>query len=52
MLSNDTGVKKVLVVCPLSTVLNWVSEFNQWLKDVEDEDELNVFDLVQYVNFL
>lgn len=31
MNGNKTGVEKVLVVCPLNTVLNWVAEFKQWL---------------------
>nr|CAD7456960.1 unnamed protein product [Timema tahoe] len=38
-----TKVKTVLIVCPLSTVLNWVAEFNMWLKDTGTE--VNVFDL-------
>lgn len=38
-----TGVSKVLVVCPLSTVLNWKSEFKKWLPS---EDDFGVFELV------
>lgn len=38
----ETGIRKVLVVCPLSTVLNWVAEFKKWLP----EDEIEVFELV------
>jgi transcriptional regulator ATRX len=41
----DTKVKTVLVVCPLSTVLNWVNEFSMWLKDIGDGGEVNVFEL-------
>jgi transcriptional regulator ATRX len=41
----DTKVKTVLVVSPLNTVLNWVNEFNMWLKDVGNGEEVNVFEL-------
>lgn len=40
-----TGVCKVLVVCPLSTVLNWVAEFKKWLPS---EDDFEVFELVSF----
>ncbi|XP_065167322.1 transcriptional regulator ATRX homolog isoform X2 [Atheta coriaria] len=45
LLTNEekTGVKKILVVCPLSTVLNWVAEFKKWLPD---EDAFEVYNLV------
>ncbi|XP_023703931.1 transcriptional regulator ATRX isoform X3 [Cryptotermes secundus] len=44
----DTKMHTVLVVCPLSTVLNWVSEFNMWLKDIGDGEDVNVFELSKY----
>lgn len=40
-----TGVSRVLVVCPLSTVLNWVAEFKKWLPN---EEEFEVFELVSF----
>lgn len=40
-----TGIRTVLVVCPLSTVLNWVNEFKKWLDDLDGE-QINVFELV------
>ncbi|XP_008195590.2 transcriptional regulator ATRX homolog isoform X2 [Tribolium castaneum] len=43
--SEKTNVKKVLVVSPLNTVLNWVSEFKQWLPDCEEYD---VYELVSF----
>ncbi|XP_061718363.1 transcriptional regulator ATRX homolog isoform X1 [Cydia pomonella] len=46
--SKLTGVKRVLVVCPLSTVLNWVNEFNMWLKHSETETEVDVFELSRH----
>ena len=35
-------MERVLVVCPLSTVLNWVNEFSIWLPG---ELELEVYEL-------
>ncbi|XP_053608900.1 transcriptional regulator ATRX homolog isoform X2 [Plodia interpunctella] len=43
-----TGVNRVLVVCPLSTVLNWVNEFNMWLKHAETEYEVDVYELSRF----
>lgn len=40
-----TNVQKVLVVCPVNTVLNWVAEFERWLADV-DGPPITVYDLV------
>lgn len=43
--SESTGVSRVLVVCPLSTVLNWVNEFNIWLKGVKGRDDVFVYEI-------
>lgn len=43
--SDETGVTRVLVVCPLSTVLNWVNEFNIWLKDIEGSEDIYVYEI-------
>ncbi|XP_039313283.1 transcriptional regulator ATRX isoform X2 [Solenopsis invicta] len=40
-----TGVKTVLIVCPLSTVLNWLNEYNTWLKDLDD---IEVYELTKF----
>lgn len=32
-----TNTKTVLIVCPLSTVLNWVNEYKIWLSDLDDD---------------
>ncbi|XP_029169875.1 transcriptional regulator ATRX isoform X2 [Nylanderia fulva] len=36
----ETNVKTVLVVCPLSTVLNWLNEYRTWLSDLDDDIEV------------
>ncbi|XP_018051427.1 PREDICTED: transcriptional regulator ATRX-like isoform X3 [Atta colombica] len=40
-----TNVKTILVVCPLSTVLNWRNEYNAWLKDLDD---FEVYELTKF----
>ncbi|XP_028169324.1 transcriptional regulator ATRX homolog [Ostrinia furnacalis] len=46
--SELTSVQRVLVVCPLSTVLNWVNEFRMWLKHAERDYEVDVYELSRY----
>ncbi|XP_017760538.1 PREDICTED: transcriptional regulator ATRX homolog [Eufriesea mexicana] len=47
LLTNEkTGVKTVMVVCPLSTVLNWLNEFNLWLKNIENND-IEVYEMTK-----
>ncbi|XP_045500028.1 transcriptional regulator ATRX homolog isoform X2 [Colias croceus] len=46
--SDLTSVNRVLVVCPLSTVLNWVNEFNMWLKHAETDYEVDVYELSRF----
>lgn len=47
LLSNadETGIERILVVCPLSTVLNWVNEFKIWMKHVEKGTEVEVYEI-------
>ncbi|CRK91917.1 CLUMA_CG005536, isoform A [Clunio marinus] len=40
-----TDVFRVLVVCPLSTVLNWVNEFNIWLKDIPGSEDIYIYEI-------
>ncbi|XP_076240045.1 uncharacterized protein LOC143182745 [Calliopsis andreniformis] len=42
-----TGVRTIMIVCPLSTVLNWVNEFNLWLKDIENYDDIEIYELTK-----
>uniref|UniRef100_A0A2M4A3R9 Putative transcription regulator xnp/atrx dead-box superfamily protein n=1 Tax=Anopheles triannulatus TaxID=58253 RepID=A0A2M4A3R9_9DIPT len=50
LLSNAdvTGIERILVVCPLSTVLNWVNEFRIWMKHVEKGTEVEVYEISRY----
>lgn len=43
--SEKTGVERVMVVCPLNTVLNWVAEYKQWLPK---KTSFDVFEIVSY----
>ncbi|KAL7287819.1 hypothetical protein TKK_0018194 [Trichogramma kaykai] len=43
----ETGVKTVMVVCPLSTVLNWCNEFKIWLKHVKNSDDIEIYELTK-----
>ncbi|XP_072754858.1 uncharacterized protein [Anoplolepis gracilipes] len=41
----ETDVKTVLIVCPLSTVLNWLNEYRTWLSDLDD---IEVYELTKF----
>lgn len=43
--SDDTSVEKVLVICPLSTVLNWVNEFKIWLKHCKANKKIEIYEI-------
>ncbi|XP_015596106.1 transcriptional regulator ATRX isoform X1 [Cephus cinctus] len=43
----EIGVKTIMVVCPLSTVLNWVNEFKIWLKDVNEGTDVRIFEMTR-----
>lgn len=42
---DDTKVEKVLVICPLSTVLNWVNEFKMWLKQCARNKKIEIYEI-------
>ncbi|XP_050096003.1 transcriptional regulator ATRX homolog isoform X2 [Anopheles aquasalis] len=46
--SEETGIERILVVCPLSTVLNWVNEFRIWMKHVKKGTEVDVYEISRY----
>ncbi|EDS34030.1 transcriptional regulator ATRX [Culex quinquefasciatus] len=48
--SESTGVERILVICPLSTVLNWVNEFRIWMKHVKKGTEVEVYEISKYKN--
>ncbi|XP_049285576.1 transcriptional regulator ATRX homolog [Anopheles funestus] len=43
-----TGVERILIVCPLSTVLNWVNEYHMWMKHVKKGTEVEVYEISKY----
>lgn len=45
--SDETNVERVLVICPVSTVLNWVNEFNIWLKHCKKNKDIEIFELTK-----
>lgn len=46
--SEQTNVEKVLVICPVSTVLNWVNEFRIWLKHCKHNRDLPIYEISKY----
>ncbi|KYM93557.1 Transcriptional regulator ATRX like protein, partial [Cyphomyrmex costatus] len=45
LLTHETNIKTVLIVCPLNTVLNWLNEYEIWLKDLND---IEVYELTNF----
>lgn len=43
--SEKTSVEKVLVICPVSTVLNWVNEFSIWLEHCEENNDIDIYEI-------
>ncbi|XP_037047921.1 transcriptional regulator ATRX homolog [Bradysia coprophila] len=39
----ETKVKKVLILCPKSVILNWMDEFELWLKDFQNKGNINTY---------
>ncbi|KAK0085266.1 hypothetical protein PV325_005517 [Microctonus aethiopoides] len=45
--SEKTNVNTILIVAPLSTVLNWVNEFKIWLTEVENGDDIEIYEMTK-----
>lgn len=45
----QTNVQKVLIICPKTTILNWVNQFNRWLAKTEGETQIDVIEISAYV---
>lgn len=48
--SEQTQVEKILIICPVSTVLNWVNEFNMWLRQCADNKEIDIYEISRLVS--
>lgn len=42
---DETKVERVLVICPVSTILNWVNEFKIWLRHCESERDIGIYEI-------
>lgn len=40
-----TNVENVLILCPKTTILNWVSQFNRWLEKTDRMTRVNVMEI-------
>lgn len=43
--SDQTKVEKVLVICPVSTVLNWCNEFKIWLRHCGTNRDIEIYEI-------
>lgn len=46
--SDQTKVETVLVICPVSTVLNWCNEFKIWLKHCKHNRNIPIYEISKY----
>lgn len=45
--SKTTFVENVLILCPKTTILNWVDEFTFWMSKTEKQTKINVFNIIR-----
>ncbi|XP_044581817.1 transcriptional regulator ATRX homolog isoform X1 [Cotesia glomerata] len=45
--SEKTGINTILIVVPLSTVLNWMNEFKIWLSEVENGADIELYEMTK-----
>lgn len=45
--SNEFPTNKVLVLCPISTIINWKEEIFRWLSPISGHRKLQIFELDQ-----
>ena len=43
----ETRVKTIMIVCPKSTVLNWVNEFQIWLQYVKNGVDIKIYPITE-----
>lgn len=46
--NSNTKVKKVLVICPVSTILNWCNEFKIWLKHCKHNRSIPIYEISKF----
>lgn len=45
----ETNTKTVMIVCPLSTIHNWMNEFRIWLPKCSEKKNVKTFDISKWV---
>lgn len=45
--SEITFVQNVLILCPKTTILNWVDEFSFWISKTDKQTKINVFNIIE-----
>ena len=45
LIHKETGIKTILVVCPLNTAYNWASEYRMWLQAINRGKDVKLYEL-------
>lgn len=43
----EYSTNKILVLCPISTIINWKEEIVRWLAPIKDQRKLQIYELEQ-----